>query len=522
MIFFALAALRGSSPGRFCFGVSLMGVLMLGMSGEASTRVPAVAGAFYPADARTLRENVGKMLRDAPRPKSGGIAALVVPHAGYVYSGETAACAFRCLEGQKVKRVILLGPSHHLSFSGAALPGRMTTAFETPLGLVELDLPSLKKLRRHSVFAGPPRAHDAEHSLEVQLPFIQVILPKVKILPVLIGASSSEHDLQAIAAELGAIVDSQTVVVVSSDFSHFGAAYRWTPFEVGPGLKDRLAKLRETNAALIAAIQPFAFRKQVKISGDTICGRDPIYILLELLSHAFSGEGRVVGSANSGDLTGDYSQAVSYASIVFSGSWRTWMEATLEQRTTFSKRASKAVPALARSVLASSLGHGPELAAFYLEYGDLEELLQPAGAFVTLNHRGLRPGSPGRLRACMGLMDTHQSLQEAVIEAALSASGDPRFPPLRLEELSDLKIEVSVLSVSRPVSSYRDIVVGRHGVILSKNGRRAVFLPQVASEQGWDRETMLSQLSRKAGLSPDAWRTGTDFEIFEATVFEED
>jgi len=497
--------------------------MMFGKSSKMVIRPPAVAGSFYPGDAKTLSAQVDDMLADAPVEGSAKPRAMIVPHAGYIYSGPTAAAAFRCFQGQEIHRVILLGPSHRMSFSGGALPGVNIQAFEIPTGSMKLDLSALETLRRNRAFQGPEAAHRGEHSLEVQLPFIKKVCPDATLVPVLIGASSGQEELQKIAKTIAPILDDNTVIVVSSDFSHFGAAYGWAPFPAGPELQGRLFKLCSSTAELISRIEAGAFERQVEISGDTVCGRHPIYVLLQLLSHALTqAEGKVLRVSSSGDRNGDYSQAVSYASILFSGRWHTWTEAApVTGENQFSPRAARAIPKLARATLETLLGHGPEIADFYLESGDIPELKWPAGAFVTLNHRNLKPGTVGRLRACMGLMDSSQSLEDAVVDAAVSASRDPRFPRLKVEELQDLSIEVSVLSPTRSISSYEEIVLGRDGIVLSKGGRRAVFLPQVAIEQGWDLETTLAHLSRKAGLPVDGWKNGANFSVFRAHVFEE-
>jgi len=179
------------------------------------------------------------------------------------------------------------------------------------------------------------------------------------------------------------------------------------------------------------------------------------------------------------------------------------------------------VLALARATFETHLGHGPELASWYSTYGDDPAWESPAGAFVTLHNAGFEPGSPGRLRACMGVIDARQPLADAVVQAATSAAHDPRFDAVALDELADLEVEVSILSPRREVAGPEEIEVGVHGVVLSRSGRSAVFLPQVAPEQGWDRDTMLSHLARKAGLSADAWRDGARFEVFTAQVFAE-
>ena len=169
-------------------------------------------------------------------------------------------------------------------------------------------------------------------------------------------------------------------------------------------------------------------------------------------------------------------------------------------------------------MLESHLRHDGSVAAWHAAHPGFAPAQARAGAFVTLHHRGMAAGAPGRLRACMGLIEAGQPLGDAVTQAAQWAARDPRFPPLVGEELADLEVEVSVLSPPRPVAGPEAIVVGTHGVILAKGSARAVFLPQVATEQGWDRDTMLRQLARKAGLSADAWRQGASFEVFTAQV----
>jgi len=494
---------------------------MFGFScSEASVRPPAVAGAFYPGTAQDLRRDVEKMLGSA-EDIVPDVRAAIVPHAGYIYSGPTAARAFRSLEGKKIGRIFLLGPSHRMAFSGAALPAKGIAAFSTPLGEVALDGEVVEELRKSALFSGPSRAHDGEHSLEVQLPFLQIVCPEARIVPILIGASTARGDLEKMARALAEFTGEGTVVIASSDFTHHGASYGWAPFAGLPDVRERLERLCRKTAEIAADIQPEAFHSQVQISGDTVCGRDPITILLYLLAHAFEGKGHVVGLSNSGQLTGDWSrQSVSYAAIVFEGKWRKWAELPRNKEEQ-DLEASVLVPALARAVLQSHLGHGPEVAEFFLRFGRSPILNRPAGAFVTLNHKGIKAGEPGRLRACMGMMDASQKLLDAVIEAALSASRDPRFPPLSVDELPDLDIEVSILSPRHAVDSVRDIRIGRDGILLSKNGRQAVFLPQVAVEQGWDLPTTLSHLSRKAGLSSDAWRHGAHFEVFTADIYSE-
>jgi len=213
---------------------------------------------------------------------------------------------------------------------------------------------------------------------------------------------------------------------------------------------------------------------------------------------------------------------VTYASVVFTGAWRAWSEpADAPPLPELNPDQGAGLVALARASLESFLRHDGSIAEWYAAPHDPAAVSSLAGAFVTLNHRGRKPGDPGRLRACMGVVEATQPLSDAVVQASVSAARDPRFPRLQADELAGLEIEVSVLSPGVPVADPSAIEVGKHGVILEKDGHRALFLPQVAVEQGWDRTTMLDQLSRKAGLPRNSWREGARFEVFTAQVFGE-
>lgn len=493
-------------------------VAVAGVAGAAS-RPPAVAGSFYIADPSRLRSEVESMIEAAPARSPA--KALVVPHAGYAYSGPTAAAGFAAFAGAGIERVILLGPSHHHSFEGGALPAAAIGAFATPLGEVPLDREALAALGGHPDFDGPAAAHGPEHCLEVELPFLQVVAPGARIVPVLVGAGTSAEQAQRMAQALAPLLHERSAVVVSSDFTHHGPRYGWTPF-AGSDVGERLLRLGRATAGRLAAIDPVGFTRQIEVSGDTVCGARPAIVLAELLAHSFDGGGELVDLTTSGHRTGSWELSVTYAAVVFSGSWTAWREpAAAPPLPELTPAQGGQMAALARAALASFLRHDGSLAEWYGAPHDREAARCLAGAFVTLNHRGFEAGAPGRLRACMGVVEAQQPLEEAVVQAAVWAAQDPRFPRLRADELDGLEVDVSVLSPARRVAGPEAIRVGVHGVILEKDGRRALFLPQVAVEQGWDRDTMLSQLARKAGLRADGWRQGARFEVFTAQVFGE-
>lgn len=447
--------------------------------------------------------------------------AIVVPHAGYDYSGPVAAAAFARLPGDGIKRVILLGPSHHFGFRGGALPAAGVVGFDTPLGTVPLDLDAIRALRGRSRFDGPAKAHDPEHSLEVELPFLQIVAPGAKLVPVAIGVNTDLAACREMAESLAAIVDDGTVVVTSSDFTHHGARYGWTPYD-GPGLPDTLLHVARRTAERVVAGDPRGLLAQIDVSGDTVCGARPLAVLAALVEGAFDGGGSILEVTTSGHVTGSFGLSVSYVAAELHGRWRAWRTPRTPAFGSLTDGDGEALVELARAVIEGRLTHGTQVADWFADHPGRAMLQMPAGAFVTVNNTGRKARTDGRLRACMGVIGAEQPLGDAVVQAAVWATEDPRFPPLAADELGNVELEVSVLSPSKPVRSHRFIKVGVHGVVLSKDGRRAVYLPQVATEQGWSREIMLDQLSLKAGLPRKAWQQGAQFEVFTAQVFEEE
>jgi len=404
--------------------------------------------------------------------------------------------------------------------SGGALPEEGVTAFETPIGTMVLDAKAVGTLRRQTGFSGPAGAHDPEHSLEVELPFIQIVAPHAKLLPIVVGSETDLETCNEMARSLAGLIDENTVVIASSDFTHHGRQYGWSPYD-GPDLGETLLAVGRATADRAAAMDPRGFMTQVDVSGDTVCGVRPVGVLTALLAHAFEGTGKVLDVTTSGHVTGRFDFSVTYAAIAFSGAWRAWRGAAETEAGVLDSEAGRELVAMARSVLQTRLTHDAALASWFARAGGDDRFLMPAGAFVTLNNTGARERRAGRLRACMGVIEARQPLLDAVVQAAVWATRDPRFPPLEASELDAIEVEVSVLSPMREVESFKLIEVGTHGVLMTKNGKRAVFLPQVAVEEGWDRDTMLEHLSAKAGLPRDAWRHGATFEVFTAQVFRE-
>ncbi len=316
------------------------------------------------------------------------------------------------------------------------------------------------------------------------------------------------------------LLDGHTAVVASSDFTHYGDRFGYTPFR--DDIPARLSALDHGAIAPILAHDAAAFDAYCRETSATICGQDPIGLLLRLLPPTATG--RELAYDSSGARTGEYDSCVSYAALAFdapsaskpSGESSPSSESSPSPSLPLAPSDKHPLLTLARTVIDEAL-HGDALT----ELDDMSLPLTPAlrerrGAFVTLN-------IDGELRCCIGEILPRRPLVRVVADHALSAAfEDPRFPPLTAAEWPSVRIEISALTPPRPVGSWRDIQIGRHGMTLSLHGRMAVFLPQVAPEQGWDLETTLTYLARKAGLPSDAWRDpACRFTVFEAEVFHE-
>ena len=492
-------------------------------------RPAQMAGSWYPENKDQLAAEVDGIYREAkPAKIDGKVIALISPHAGYRFSGKAAASNYQLLRDQDVRRVVLLAISHHYPLRGASIPE--VTDFETPLGLVPVDGKAVARLRRSPVVSSVMRAEQGEHSLEIQLPLLQRALPRFSLVPILVGRMT-DQDYVDLAAALAEIVDSHTVVVASSDFTHRGENYGYEVPD-GPGdMQTRLARLDQGSIDQITRLSRPGLLAYAEKTGTTICGLHPIALLLELLSHFPGTKPHLISHYTSGDVSSDWSSSVTYIGMAFTGKWREESkldEARAAGASTFplSDDEKRTLLRLARLSLEASVRKGrfdPEGIASIPTTPSLE---RKAGAFVTLKCKsgmdGTCNGHGDELRGCIGTLEPSSSVYDVVSHRAASAAlEDTRFPhSVTVEELPFITVEVSVLTPPRPVKSADEIVIGRHGIILSNGWNRATFLPQVAPEQGWDRETTLRHLAQKAGLPADAWKKA-EFQVYEAIVFSE-
>ncbi len=471
-------------------------------------RPTAVAGAFYPGDPGRLRALIAGFLDEAePRALEGRIVAAMVPHAGYVYSGPVAAYSYSALRDKPIHTAILIGNSHRTYFSGAALSP--DASWDSPLGAVGVDRDvNAELLAASSVFTESRGAHAEEHSLEVQVPFVQTVLPEAKIVPILL-ADVSEEDLEQIAEALAPLLRRPDVVLIaSSDMTHYptyAAAQKSDHAMLEAILTLDPARIRQRDRELLGEGTPELH--------CTLCGIDAVIATILAGRRAGVTEAKVLKYLNSGDTAGDKGRCVGYGAVAFLAPADAGESAEADELP-LTEAEKRRLLTVARQTLEARFGLAEKPS---LDPGDSQTLAQKTACFVTLKLKG-------RLRGCIGELEPRQPLIEAVAGRALAAAeSDPRFMPVTANELDSIAIEISAMSPLRRVNSPEEIVVGKHGVVVKQGFHSGVFLPQVAPEQGWDRDTMLSILcTEKAGLPADAWKKGAELWVFTAKVFSEE
>ena len=467
-------------------------------------REPAVAGLFYPKDPAELSLMIDRLLAAAPVGTVGDLKAIVCPHAGYEFSGPVAAYSFKNLVGRRFDTVIILGPSHYALFDGASVPA--VDAYRTPLGLVPIS-PKARALAKISPCLSEPfcpvqrppwwpqsskPAPDSgkdtpdtwEHSVEVEVPFLQKVLTNFSILPLVFGNVDPAQVARAVATQL----DDKTLLVVSSDLSHYH------PYDEAKALDDRCVKAM-CNLDIGA------------MESQEACGKLPILALLHL-AHQNGWQARLLDYRNSGDTSGDKSHGVvGYSAIAF-------FAPAQENSTTTENYAAperKLLLDLARRTLTCVVTN-PDLSGFAVNArGMPPQLSETKACFVTLTENG-------ELRGCIGHIFPQESLYQAVVDNARNAAiRDPRFVPVQPGEAGKIKIEISVLTEPKPLpfTSPEDLLdklqPDKDGVVLKIDGRGATFLPQVW-EQLPDKVEFLNHLSEKAGCAPGDWR-GKDVSV---------
>ncbi len=443
-----------------------------------TVRPAAVAGAFYPGDPRQLAADLDELLGgvESFEPRLAWPKALVVPHAGYIYSGAIAARAYDELRGARgaVRRVVLLGPVHRVPVGGLALPS--ADAFATPLGTIAVDADARRELAGLAQVVQSEPAHAMEHSLEVQLPFLQRMLGEFSLVPFAVGDTTVDQVAEVIDRLWGG---RETLFVISTDMSHYH------PYEVASRMDSDTAR----------RIEAFA----TNIDHQQACGATPLNGFLRV-AQAKGLTMRKLGVCNSGDTAGGKGRVVGYASFALD-----------EPDAVDANAAGRALIGIARAAIARRLGTATSSAALT----DAPWLRQPGATFVTLK-------LDGELRGCIGSLEAHRPLAEDVAaNAEAAAFRDPRFPALSAAEWPRCEVEVSLLSAPKPIAFADEaellekIQPGEDGLILEHAGRRGTFLPQVW-ESIPDKRAFLGELVKKAGLPADTRLARCSFSRYRA------
>jgi AmmeMemoRadiSam system protein B/AmmeMemoRadiSam system protein A len=480
-------------------------------------RQPAVAGQFYPGQPVTLAKNLAELFAKADKPEiAGHIFGLVAPHAGYMYSGQVAAYAYKAIQGLDYADVIVISPCHVEAFPGAAVyPG---DAYNTPLGEIAIDKELSAKIGSYKNIKLSESGHrivarGGEHSLEVQLPFLKTVLSDFKLVAIVMGEQSDstcENLAEAIYQACKGRKD--VLIVASSDLSHFHD-YK-TAKRLDGGVADYISNydykglLRGLDSEKVEA-----------------CGGGPIVSMMIAAKKLGANRAQVVRYANSGDVTGDSSQVVGYlAAVVYESkeSAKVYeikdsedIETNIASGADFGLSAAdkKKLLELARKSISDKL-KGKHTALDPADYKGV--LAEKRGAFVTLT-------IDGELRGCIGYIRAYKPLYETIAEMAVQAAfHDPRFEPLSAKEYPNVELEISVLTPMIQVTDPGEVEVGRDGLYIVRGYASGLLLPQVAVEHNWDRDTFLDQTCLKAGLPPGTWKQkGTEIYKFQADIFGE-
>ena len=465
----------------------------------SSIRKPSFAGSFYPADPASLGQMLNGFLGQAELiPVEGDLKILIVPHAGLEFSGQTAAWGFKQIESKNYTRVILLGASHKMPFDYAAVCNK--GSWETPLGKVAIDEDFAARLLDGQKILADSRSHDEEHSLEVELIFLQKVLDDFKIVPVLLGQVTSKT-IDGLAEKISQNMEENTLLVVSSDLSHYPS---WSVAnEVdGETIKSIIKGDRSTFESKISDLES----KNYPGLDTCACGQQAISVALKTAEILSVKDFRKIKYENSGDVSGDKSRVVGYVAI---GAWSKEFDSD-----SLDEAAKTEALKIARNTLEGHLGEGrtPSIASVSAK------LNQQLGAFVTLRNGG-------QLRGCIGEFEPKKPLYLVIEEMAIAAATeDSRFPPVTAGELEEINIEISVMTPKRKINDWQKIELGKHGVVVQKGQYSGTFLPQVATETGWSKEEFLSQLcTQKAGLPSNCYKDRlVNLFVFEAQIFGED
>ncbi len=460
-----------------------------------SIRLSAVAGKFYPENEKDLSEKIDGYLKKIKTTNYPRARALMVPHAGYDFSGEVAAYAYKAVLNKKVNTVFLLGNSHTSFFEGLAIDEN--DFWQTPLGKIEVDKKAAQKLIDENNFINfDSSVHIKDHVIEVQLPFLQKVLePGFKIVPILFGNYHGEGYEELVKALVSNIEDDD-LLIISSDMSHYPTRKDAKEIDL-----DTLELIKSEDIKELDKHTLSVMSMDILNLDTLLCSPDAVKTVMGL-SQVLNWDVEILKYSNGGDEDG----VVGYGAVIFKLEDREVMNSlNEEQKKTLLKIARDSVETYVRE---------SETLEFEINDGRLNK---EEGVFVTIHKEG-------KLRGCIGqVFPPRKPLWENVRDMAISAcSHDNRFLPIQVDELELIDYEISVISKPHEIDDWKKIELGKQGVIISKGYLKGVFLPQVAEETGWELEEFLSHLcTDKAGLSKECYKDDQDIkiEIFTTQVF---
>jgi AmmeMemoRadiSam system protein B/AmmeMemoRadiSam system protein A len=495
-----------------------LGALMLaaphdaGFCAESKVRAPGVAGGFYPSNPKELAQMIDGLLAHNAVPKvQGSLVALVCPHAGYMFTGPVAAACFAQFKGRKYTRVVIIAPSHYVNFPFSSIYDG--DAYATPLGVVPVDQDFRAKLAKlSSGIKISDRGHvkegeNAEHSLEVQLPWLQRTLGDFKLVPIIMGDQNYNLERalgRALAKALLAETPearAQTLILVSSDLSHYH------PYDYANHV-DHQTLQAIADWDYLSLSRNFAMWERGVPTWEA-CGGGPIVAAMIAAEGLGATHAQILKYANSGDATGDKTRVVGYGAVAITR--ESPSEAKKSAEFSLTGREKDALMKIARTSVETAVR---DRKMSVLDSSGFPRLEEARGAFVTLKEHG-------ELRGCIGYITPMKSLAETVRDvAAYAALEDSRFKPVTAQELPLLEYEISVMSPLRRVLDIKEIKVGKHGLIMKQGDIEGILLPQVPVEEHWNRDTFIQETCLKAGLPRQAWKDDdTDIFMFTALVF---
>ncbi len=489
----------------------IFNAMIMFSQGRTGDREPVAAGRFYPANRETLLQELSGLFETCEKhPTEPAVRAIIVPHAGYIYSGKITASGFSVIPSDKIfKNIFIIGSSHVMAFEGASV--YYTGDYLTPLGKIKVNRDIDEKLRAdHSFFRFPENSHYQEHSLEVQIPFIQYYFKNPQqIVPIIIGTNNNTI-LKKIAEALRPWFTPDNLFIISSDFSHY------------PPYKEAREVDNKTADAIVSK-DPDIFLKTLSENSarripnlaTSMCGWTSGLVLLYLVNKSPDLDFIKISYCNSGDSRyGNKEEVVGYHAIALVGKPnKSNIQGNLMQDLKFTDEEAEQLFKIARSSISTMLNEHRRQVIDPQEV--LPALKRNMGAFVTLKING-------KLRGCIGSFVFSEPLYEIVNQMAVaSAFNDSRFLPLTKEEFKNVEIEISVIGPLKKINDISEIIRGKHGIYIKKDFRSGTMLPQVAIENNWTVEEFLGYTSRdKAGLGWDGWKNAEIY-VYETVVLEE-